>query len=100
VRKIEIVFRYDPKRTDGGQRAAVFAVKLVNSVAVNDQFPLVTSRQIEVAHQAISRIVFIAVARVVHAPPLVLGITGVVPAWIVPSSVGHRSSLRLCCGSV
>jgi hypothetical protein len=46
VRKTEIVFRHDPKRADGGQRAAVFAVELVNSIAVNDQFPLVGPRQV------------------------------------------------------
>ena len=65
VRKIEIVFRHDAERTDGSQRAAVFAVKLVDSIAVNDQFPLVAARQVEVAHQAVARIVFIPVARVV-----------------------------------
>jgi len=44
VRKIEIVFGHDPKRADGGQRPAVFAVQLVDSVAVNDQFALVAPR--------------------------------------------------------
>src|SRR4029077_1622731 len=38
VRKIEIVFRHDTKRADGSQRKAVFAVKLVDSIPVNDQF--------------------------------------------------------------
>ena len=44
VRKLEIVFRHDTKRTDRGQRAAVFAVKLVDSIAVDDQFALVAPR--------------------------------------------------------
>ena len=44
VRKIKIVFRHDAKRPDGGQRAAVFAVELVDSVAINDQLPLVAAR--------------------------------------------------------
>src|SRR4051812_33815146 len=39
VRNIEIMFRHDSKGTDGSQCAAVFAVNLVESVAVNDQFP-------------------------------------------------------------
>jgi hypothetical protein len=69
------MFWHDPKRTDSGQRTAVFAVKLVDSVAVNDQFPLVATRQVEVAHQAIPRIVFIPFARVVHARPFGVGIT-------------------------
>lgn len=44
ARKIKIVFRHDAKRADGGQRAAVFAVELVDSVAINDQLPLVAAR--------------------------------------------------------
>jgi hypothetical protein len=94
VRKIEIMFRHDPKRTDGRQRAAVFTVKLVNSVAVNDQLSPVAARLVEIAHQGFPRIVFIPVARVVNARPLVVGISGVVLPRIVPSSVGHRPSLR------
>ena len=93
VRNIEIVFWHDPKRTDGGQCAAVFAVKLVDSIAVNDQFALVAARQVEVAHQAVARIVFIPVARVVHARPFVAGIPRVVFARITPSSIRHRSLL-------
>jgi len=29
ARKVQVVFRHDPERTDGSQRAAVFAVELV-----------------------------------------------------------------------
>jgi hypothetical protein len=93
VRKIEIMFRHDPKRTNGGQRAAVFAVELIHSVAVNDEFTLVTARQVEVAHQGVPRIV-IPVARVVHALPFLAVIPNVVFPWIIPSSVRHRSSSR------
>ncbi len=82
ARNIKIMFWHDPKRTDGGQCTAVFAVKLVDSVAVNDQFPLVAARQVEVAHQAIPSIVFIPVARVVHARPIVAAIPLVVIAGI------------------
>jgi hypothetical protein len=39
TRKIEVVFRHDAERTNGGQSAAVFAVKLIDSVPVNDQLP-------------------------------------------------------------
>jgi hypothetical protein len=94
VRKIEIVFRYDAKCTDDSQRAAVFAVELVDSLAINNQLSLVATRQVEVAHQGFPRIVFITVAWVVHPRPLVVGTSGVGLARIVPSSVGHRSSLR------
>ena len=65
--------------------------KLVDSVAINDQFALVAARQVEVAHQAVPRIVFIPVARVVHARPFVAAIPRVVFARITPSSIGHRS---------
>jgi hypothetical protein len=92
VWKIEIAFRDDAKRPDSGQRSAVFAVKLVHSVALNNQLALVAARQVEIAHQGVPRIVLVPVARVVHARPLVGGTTGVVLARIVPSSVGHRSS--------
>ena len=44
ARKIQVVFRHDPKRADGGKSPAVFAVQLVHSVAVNDQFALVAPR--------------------------------------------------------
>jgi hypothetical protein len=71
VRCIEIVFWHDPKCTNGGQRAAVFAVQFVDSIAVNDQFAFVAPRQVKVTHQAVPGIVFIPVARVVHARPFV-----------------------------
>jgi hypothetical protein len=74
LQKIEIVFGHDPKCAHGGERAAVFAVELVDSLAINDQFPLITARQIEIAHQDVTRVVCIPVARVVHARPLVAGI--------------------------
>jgi hypothetical protein len=89
VRNIEIMFWHDPKRPDRGQCPAVFAVKLVHSATFNDQFPLITARQVEVAHQAITWVAFIAVARVVHARPIVAGITRVVFARITPSGIGH-----------
>jgi hypothetical protein len=44
ARKVQIVFRHDPKRADSGKRPAVFAIQLVHSVAVNDQFALVATR--------------------------------------------------------
>jgi hypothetical protein len=90
VRKIEIVFRHDPKRSDRGQHAAVFAVKLVDSIAVNDQFAFVAARQVEVAHQPVTGVVFIAGARVVDARLVVAAIWRVVFTWITPSGIGHR----------
>jgi hypothetical protein len=48
VGNIEVMFWDDAERTDDGQRTAVFAVKLLDSVAVNDQFALVTARQVDV----------------------------------------------------
>jgi hypothetical protein len=93
VRKIEIVFRHDAKRTDGGQRAAVPAVKLEDSITVSDQFPLVAARQVEVTHQAVTRIVFIPVARST-ALPFIAAIPNVV-SRITPSSVRHRALRRV-----
>src|SRR5262249_39848485 len=87
MRKIEIVFRHDPKGADGGQRPAVLAVQAVHSVAVDDQFALIAAREVKVAHQRGPRIVLVPVARVVHARPFVAAIARV--AWIIPSSIGH-----------
>ena len=91
VRYIEIMFRHNPKCTDGGQRAAVFAVQLVDSIAVNDQFAFVAARQVDVAHQGLAAIVWIQVAHVVHTRPIVAAIPRVVVARITPSSIGHGS---------
>jgi hypothetical protein len=93
MRNIEIVFRHDTERTNSSQRSAVFAIELVDAVAIDDQLALVTARQVEIAHQAIPRIVFIAVARVIHAWPFIAAIPRVVSAWIGPSGVGHRPLL-------
>jgi hypothetical protein len=100
VRNVEIVFGDHPKCTDDSQRAAVFAVELVDSLAIDNQLSLVATRQVEVAHKGFPRIVFITVAWVVHARPFVAAIPRVILARIVPSSVGHRSSLLECCGCV
>jgi hypothetical protein len=93
VRKIEIVFRHDAKRSDSSQRKAVFAVKLVDSIPFNDQFALVATRQVEVAHQAVARIVVVPVALIVHAGPAGVAISLAVFARITPSSVRHRPLL-------
>lgn len=69
--------------------------KLVDSIAINDQLPLVASRQVEIPHQDVTRVAFIPVARLVHTRPLIATIPGVVFAWITPAGVGHRPLLAL-----
>jgi len=91
VLKIDLVFRHDAECADGGQRTAVFAVKLVDSIAIYDQLALVATRQVQVAHQAIARILIVSLARGVHARPLITAIPSLVIARITPSSIGHRS---------
>jgi hypothetical protein len=44
ARKVQIVFRHDAKCTNGRKCPAVFAVKLVDPIAVDDQFPRVPRR--------------------------------------------------------
>jgi hypothetical protein len=68
ARKIQVVFRHDPKRADGGKSPAVFAVQLVHSVAINNQFALVAARQVDIPHQRFPRIVILAVARIARPP--------------------------------
>ena len=68
---VEVVLGHDPKGTDGGQRAAVLAVQLVDTVTMQDQLALLAARQVEVAHQALAWIV-VAVPFVVHARAAVL----------------------------
>jgi hypothetical protein len=72
LRKIEIVFRYDAERTDGRECAAVFAVKFVDSVTLNDKFAFVPARQVEVAHHPITRIKSVSVSRFIHLYPIAL----------------------------
>jgi hypothetical protein len=95
VRKIKLVFRHDAERADGCQRTAVFAVELIDSIALNDQFALVTARQVEVVHQPVARIVVVPVALVIHARPFVNAIPRTAFARIT-SSIGHHS-VRCCC---
>ena len=53
---VEVVLGHDPEGADGGQRAAVLAVQLVDVVTDHDQLALLAARQVEVAHQALARI--------------------------------------------
>jgi hypothetical protein len=88
----EFVFGHDSERADGGQRAAVLAIQLVHTVAIDDQLALLAARQVEVVHQSVARIVIVSVALVVHARALV-AIARSVLARIIPSSVRHRALL-------
>ena len=90
---VEVVFGHDPKGADGGQRAAVLAVQLVDAVAIDNQLALLAARQVEVVHQAVARIVVVPVAVVVHARALVAALPLAVFARITPSSVRHRPLL-------
>jgi hypothetical protein len=83
------VFQHDPESADSRERTAVFAVELVDSIAINDQFPLIAARQVQIAHQAIARIVVTTFGCVVHARQVVAESPRVVLARISPSSVGH-----------
>ena len=94
---VEVLFGHDPEGADGGQRAAVLAVQLVDAIAINDQLALLAARQVEVVHQAVARIVVVPVTLVVHARPPVVAIPLAVFARITPSSVRHRPSLLGCC---
>jgi len=102
ARKIRVAFRHDPKGADGGQRPAVFAVQLVDSVAVNDQFAHVTARQVEIKHQRVPWIATVPVARIVHSRLFVTAFARFVFARITPSSIGHGFPpvLQCCCFSV
>jgi hypothetical protein len=88
----EVPFGYDSESADGGQRAAVLTIKLVHTVAIDDQLALLAARQVEVVHQSVARIVIVSVALVVHARALV-AIARSVLARIIPSSVRHRPLL-------
>jgi len=68
---VEVVLRHDPKGADGGQRAAVLAVQLIDVVTVHDQFASLAARQVKVPHEALARVV-VAVPFVVHPLAAVL----------------------------
>jgi hypothetical protein len=48
---VEVLFGYDSERADDGQRAAVVAVQLVHTVAVDDELTFLAARQVEVVSQ-------------------------------------------------
>jgi hypothetical protein len=48
---VEVVLGHDPKGGDGGQRAAILAIQLVDTVTKRDQLALLPTRQVEIAHQ-------------------------------------------------
>jgi hypothetical protein len=90
---VEFVLGNDTEGADRGQCSAVLAVQFVDSVTINDQLALLAARQVEVVHQAVARIVVVAVALLVDARPPVVAIPLAVFARIIPSSVRHRSLL-------
>jgi hypothetical protein len=93
VLDVEFLFGHNTEGADGGQRAAVLAVQLVDTITIYDQLALLASRQVEVVHQAVARIVVVPVTLIVHARPPVIAIPLNVFARITPSSVRHRPIL-------
>src|SRR5688500_10870782 len=66
------MLRDNPKRADGGEHAAVFAIQFVQVFAiVLDQLALQTSWQIQAVHKRITRVIALAIVTVV-APAFVL----------------------------
>jgi hypothetical protein len=89
---VEVVFGHHSERADGGQRTAVLAVQLVDTVPIDDQLTLLAAWQIEVANQSVARVVIVSVPVVVDAGAAIAAIQVVVLARIVPSGVRHRPS--------
>jgi uncharacterized protein (DUF983 family) len=82
---VGVLCGHDPEGADGGQRAAVLAVQLVDAITINNELALLAEWQVEVVHQAVARIVVVgAVTLVVHARPPVVGISLGVFARITP----------------
>ena len=94
---VEVLCGHNTEGAHDGEGTTVLTVQLVDATTINNQLALLAARQVEVAHQAVARIVVVPVAFVVHAPPSVVAVPLTVLAWITPSSVGHRPSLRGCC---
>jgi hypothetical protein len=88
----EVLFGRHSERADGCQRATVLAIQLVHTVPIDNELAFLASRQIEVPHQGVARIVITPVAVLVHARRFVIAIALAVLARIVPSSVRHRPS--------
>jgi hypothetical protein len=84
VADVELVLGNDTKGADRGQCSAVLAVQFVDTVTINDQLAFLPARQVEVAHQAVARIVVVPLALVVHARPFVAAIQLAVFAQITP----------------
>jgi hypothetical protein len=102
VVRAEVLFGHDSERANGGESAAVLAIQIVHTVAIDNDLALLATRQVEVLHQRVARIVIISVRLAVDAGADVAAIPVVVLARIVPSSVRHgpscsHSSRRLGC---
>jgi hypothetical protein len=90
---VEVLFGHNSERADGCERAAVLAIQLVDSVAVEDQLAFIAARQVHVAHQSVTPAVIVSVPIVIGAGSFVAAIQITVIARIVASSVRHRPSL-------
>jgi hypothetical protein len=83
----EVLLRHDTERANRRKHAAVLAIQLVDSVAVDHQLARVAARQVQVVHQAVARIVFRLVTLVVHARTPILAFS-----YVIPSRIVHRPS--------
>jgi len=85
----EVLLRHDTERANRRKHAAVLAIQLVDSVAVDHQLARVAARQVQVVHQAVARIMFRLVTLVVHARTPIVAFSHVIPSRIVhkPSCV-------------
>ncbi|MFN2444512.1 MAG: hypothetical protein ABR606_02815 [Vicinamibacterales bacterium] len=64
---IEILFGHDAEGADGGQRAAILAAQLVDTVAIDHKLALLAAREVEVVNQRVASVVIVSVPLVVHA---------------------------------
>ena len=78
---IEVAFCYDPKRANGGEHPAVFAVQLTQALSlVLDQLSFEAVRQVQPVHERVTRIAVAVRASRSQLAPVLLA----VPPVVVP----------------
>ena len=75
VVRIEILFRHDSERADRCKRPTVLAIQLVHPVAIDHELAVHAVRQIEVAHQAVARVLLVPVPTLVHSRTAIAAFT-------------------------
>jgi hypothetical protein len=83
ARLVQIAFRDDPKRPNGGECAAVVPVEFVAMVAIEHDLALRSARELEASDERVPRIAVSVGAIALSVARVVVSVTRIVPIAIV-----------------